>query len=115
MLRLHEKGGKQHAMPCHHNLERTCMNIVPARPRERSQTYSRGNQLTGNALGRRRICDDDSAARQSREPRLRLVWLAPLKNCGTLEKTAQMANHFARRWPTIDAPRRSRSTRLREF
>ena len=30
-VRLHEKGGKQHAMPCHTISKPTCMNILPAR------------------------------------------------------------------------------------
>ncbi len=56
-VRLHEKGGKQHAMPCHHNLETYLHEYVDGAGLASDpkallfQTYSRATgQLTGNPL-----------------------------------------------------------------
>jgi integrase len=56
-VRLHEKGGKQHAMPCHHNLEtylRTYIDGAGLAGDPKAllfQTYNRATgQLTGNPL-----------------------------------------------------------------
>ncbi|MGC1863738.1 MAG: hypothetical protein WA733_22105 [Methylocystis sp.] len=56
-MRLHEKGGKQHAMPCHHNLEAYLHEYIDGaglanHPKALLfQTYSRATgQLTGNPL-----------------------------------------------------------------
>ena len=56
-VRLHEKGGKQHAMPCHHNLEAYLHEYIDSAglvsdPKALLfQTYSRPtDQLTGNPL-----------------------------------------------------------------
>jgi hypothetical protein len=56
-VRLHEKGGKQHAMPCHHNLETYLHEYIDgvglaAEPKAYLfQTYSRATgQLTGAPL-----------------------------------------------------------------
>ena len=50
-VRLHEKGGKQHAMPCHHNLETYLLSPVQA-----SRTI------------RRRCCSRPTAARPASSP-----------------------------------------------
>jgi integrase len=56
-VRLHEKGGKQHAMPCHHNLETYLHEYIDGAGLANEpkallfQTYSRATgQLTGNPL-----------------------------------------------------------------
>jgi hypothetical protein len=56
-VRLHEKGGKQHAMPCHHNLETYLHAYIEGAELANDpkallfQTYSRTTgQLTGNPL-----------------------------------------------------------------
>jgi hypothetical protein len=56
-VRLHEKGGKQHAMPCHHNLETYLHEYIDGAGLANDpkamlfQTYSRATgQLTGNPL-----------------------------------------------------------------
>ena len=56
-VRLHEKGGKQHAMPCHHNLEAYLDEYIDGAGLATEpnallfQTYSRATgQLTGNPL-----------------------------------------------------------------
>jgi integrase len=56
-VRLHEKGGKQHAMPCHHNLETYLHEYLDAagladdQKAMLFQTYSRATgQLTGHPL-----------------------------------------------------------------
>jgi site-specific recombinase XerC len=56
-VRLHEKGGKQHSMPCHHNLEAYLHEYVDSAVLAKEpkaflfQTYSRATgHLTGNPL-----------------------------------------------------------------
>jgi integrase len=56
-VRLHEKGGKQHAMPCHHNLESYLHAYIDGAGLASDpkallfQTYNRSTgQLTGNPL-----------------------------------------------------------------
>ena len=55
-VRLHEKGGKQHAMPCHHNLESYLHGYIDGAGLASDpkallfQTYSRSlGRLTGDA------------------------------------------------------------------
>ena len=74
-VRLHEKGGKQHAMPCHHNLESYLHEYIDGAglagdPKALLfQTYSRATgQLTGNPLPQgERLCDDPEARQGSRD------------------------------------------------
>ena len=78
-VRLHEKGSKQHAMPCHHNLESYLHAYIggaglASDPKTLLfQTYSRATgQLTGNPLPHALllICgvtDSDEGWRSSRE------------------------------------------------
>src|SRR6266478_581863 len=109
-VRLREKGGKRHAMPCHHNLEEYFTTYLdgaglrgdPKGPRFR--TIGRGtSQLTRTVLpqanayamiGRRAagvgIATSDHSFRAT-------GITAYLKNGGTLEKAAAMANHASTR------------------
>jgi integrase len=112
-VRLQEKGGKPHAMPCHHNLEtylhayiEGCgLALDPKGPLFRTVGRRSGGQLTKTALpsdsayqmvGRR-------AAAAGIETRIgnhtfRATGItAYLKNGGTLEKAAAMANHASTR------------------
>ena len=107
-VRLHEKGGKQHAMPCHHNLESYLHAYIDgaglaADPKALLfQTYSRSTgQLTGNPLpqanawamvNRRRLRAGIETKIGNHTFRATGI-TAYLKNSGTLEKAAHMANH----------------------
>ena len=64
-VRLHEKGGKQHAMPCHHNLE-----ILFARIYRR-----RGARATI----RRRCCSRPTAARPASSPAIPCPRRTPMR------------------------------------
>ena len=91
-LRLHEKGGKQHAMPCHHNLESYLHEYIDGAGLATEpkailfQTYSRATgQLTGAPL--------------------------PQANAYAMIQRRETMPRHARRSFTTAAPRKSRSTR----
>ncbi len=111
-VRLHEKGGKQHAMPCHHNLESYLHAYIDGAglmsdPKALLfQTYSRATgQLTGNllpqanayAMIQRRAKAAGITTRVGNHTFRATGVTAYLKNGGTLEKAAQMANHTSTR------------------
>ena len=111
-LRLHEKGGKDHAMPCHHNLEQALHEYIdgtgivsdPKGPLFR--TIGRGTgQLTRTPLpqanayamiGRRARAAGIRTKIGNHSFRATGI-TAYLKNGGTLEKAAAMANHASTR------------------
>jgi site-specific recombinase XerD len=111
-VRLREKGGKQHAMPCHHRLEEYLIAYLdgaglradPKGPLFR--TIGRGTgQLTRTVLGQANAYAmiQRRAAAAGIETKLgnhsfRATGItAYLKNGGTLEKAAAMANHASTR------------------
>ena len=111
-VRLHEKGGKQHAMPCHHNLEAYLHEYIDgaglaSEPKALLfQTYSRATgQLTGNplpqanayAMIQRRAKAAGTTTRVGNHTFRATGVTAYLKNGGTLERAAQMANHASTR------------------
>ncbi|PZR93275.1 MAG: integrase [Hyphomicrobiales bacterium] len=111
-LRLQEKGGKQHAMPCHHNLETYLHEYIDGAGLANDpkailfQTYSRTtSQLTGNPLPQanayemiqRRAKSAGITTRVGNHTFRATGVTAYLKNGGTLEKAAQMANHASTR------------------
>jgi site-specific recombinase XerD len=111
-LRLQEKGGKQHAMPCHHNLEAYLHEYIDGAglatdPKAMLfQTYGRSSgQLTGNPLPQanayemiqRRAKSAGITTRVGNHTFRATGVTAYLKNGGTLEKAAQMANHASTR------------------
>jgi len=111
-VRLHEKGGKQHAMPCHHNLESYLHEYIDGaglatEPKALLfQSYSRATgQLTGNplpqanayAMIQRRAKSGGITTRVGNHTFRATGVTAYLKNGGTLEKAAQMANHASTR------------------
>jgi site-specific recombinase XerD len=111
-VRLHEKGGKQHAMPCHHNLETYLHEYLhgaglTSDPKAMLfQTYSRPtDRLTGNplpqanayAMIQRRAKSAAIVTRVGNHTFRATGVTAYLKNGGTLEKAAQMANHASTR------------------
>ncbi|WP_246767444.1 tyrosine-type recombinase/integrase [Rhizobium leguminosarum] len=107
-VRLHEKGGKQVELPCHHSLEAYLDEYIDAAglkdtPRAPLfQTIRRGaGRLSGNALPqanayamvqRRTIAAGITTAVCNHTFRATGI-TAYLKNGGTLEKAANMANH----------------------
>jgi site-specific recombinase XerD len=111
-VRLREKGGKPHAMPCHHNLEAYLTAYIDgAGIAEDSKgplfrTIGRGtDQLTSTplpqanayAMIRRRAAAAGIATKVGNHSFRATGITAYLKNGGTLEKAAQMANHASTR------------------
>ena len=111
-LRLHEKGGKEHKMPCHHNLEEYLTAYIdgcglrydPKGPLFRTMP-NRGGQITRTAMmqpdayrmiGRRAAAAGIGTKVGNHSFRATGI-TAYLKNSGTLEKAAAMANHASTR------------------
>jgi integrase len=111
-VRLHEKGGKQHAMPCYLNLHTYLHQYIEGAGLADDpkavlfQTYSRAtSQLTGNplpqanayAMIQRRAKSAGITTRVGNHTFRATGVTAYLKNGGTLERAAQMANHASTR------------------
>jgi site-specific recombinase XerD len=111
-VRLHEKGGKEHAMPCHHNLEQALSaylegNEVENTPKDPLfRTIGRGTgQLTRTSLPQanayamiQRRAEASGIKTKIGNHSFRATGItAYLKNGGTLEKAAAMANHASTR------------------
>ena len=111
-VRLHEKGGKQHAMPCHHNLESYFHAYIEGAGLARDpkallfQTYNRATgRLTGNplpqanayAMIQRRAKAAEITTKVGNHTFRATGVTAYLKNGGTFERAAQMANHATTR------------------
>jgi len=111
-VRLREKGGKRHAMPCHHNLEEYLTAYLdgaglrgdPKGPLFR--TIGRGTskltrtvlpQANAYAMIRRRAAAAGIATKLGNHSFRATGITAHLKNGGTLEKAAAMANHASTR------------------
>ncbi|WP_330085282.1 tyrosine-type recombinase/integrase [Methylocystis iwaonis] len=111
-VRLHEKGGKRHEMPCHHNLEAYLHAYLdgcgladdPKGPLFR--TIGRGTgeltlsplpQANAYAMIRRRAVAAGIATKIGNHSFRATGITAYLKNGGTLEKAASMANHASTR------------------
>lgn len=111
-VRLHEKGGKRHEMPCHHNLEtylhayleQSGVSTDPKAPL--FPTIGRGtSRLTLTALPRnnayhmvaRRAVAAGIMAKIGNHTFRATGITAYLKNGGVLEKAAHMANHASTR------------------
>ena len=107
-VRLHEKGGKRHEMPCHHNLETYLHAYIdgcgltsdPKGPLFR--TIGRGTdeltttplpQANAYAMIRRRAASAGIETKIGNHTFRATGITAYLKNGGTLEKAAAMANH----------------------
>jgi len=111
-VRLHEKGGKRHAMPCHHNLEDYLLAYVEGCGLEASrkaplfQTIARGTgRLSGRAMDQasawamvRRRARAAGVLTEVGNHSFRATGItAYLKNGGTIENAAAMANHTSTR------------------
>lgn len=111
-VRLHEKGGKRHEMPCHHNLEAYLHAYIegcglvgdPKGPLFR--TIGRGTgkltatplpQANAYAMIRRRAAVAEIKTKIGNHTFRATGITAYLKNGGTLEKAAAMANHASTR------------------
>jgi site-specific recombinase XerD len=118
-VRLHEKGGKQHAMPCHHNLESYLQEYIEGAGLANDpkallfQSCSRAGQLAGNplpqanayAMIQRRARAAGITSKIGNHTFRATGVTAYLKNGGTLEKAAQMANHASARTTQLYHPR----------
>jgi integrase/recombinase XerC len=111
-VRLHEKGGKRHEMPCHHNLETYLHAYVDGCKLESDpkgslfRTIGRGTdaltatplpQANAYAMIRRRAAVAEIATKIGNHTFRATGITAYLKNGGTLEKAAAMANHASTR------------------
>ena len=111
-VRLHEKGGKRHEMPCHHNLEEYLYAYIDgcgldgARRGPLFRTIARGTgQLSETPLAqanafqmvRRRAAAAGIATAIGNHSFRATGITAYLKNGGTLERAAVMANHASMR------------------
>ena len=111
-VRLHEKGGKRHEMPCHHNLEQYLHAYIDAagiagdakdplfRTIDRSsKTLSRRPlpQANAYAMVQRRAFAAGIATKIGNHTFRATGITAYLKNGGTLERAATMANHSSTR------------------
>jgi site-specific recombinase XerD len=111
-VRLREKGGKRHAMPCHHNLEEyltayldgTGLRNDPKGPLFRTIGRGTGNltrtvlpQANAYAMIRRRATAAGIDTKLGNHSFRATGITAYLKNGGTLEKAAAMANHASTR------------------
>jgi integrase len=112
-VRLREKGGKPHAMPCHHNLKTYLTAYIegaglaedPEGPLFRTIGRDKGRPLTRTPLPQanayamigRRAAAAGIATKLGNHSFRATGITAYLKNGGTLEKAAQMANHASTR------------------
>lgn len=111
-VRLHEKGGKRHEMPCHHSLEAYLHAYIDGcglgddRKGPLFRTIARGTgQLSATALPqanafqmvRRRAAAAGIGTAIGNHSFRATGITAYLKNGGTLEKAAAMANHASTR------------------
>jgi len=111
-VRLHEKGGKRHDMPCHHNLEawlhayldETGIGADIKGPLFRTIGSGTGKltatplpQQNAHAMIRRRAAAASIETKIGNHSFRATGITAYLKNGGTLEKAASMANHASTR------------------
>ena len=111
-VRLHEKGGKRHEMPCHHNLEEylaAYLDGCDLRSNHKGplfRTIARGTKRLSDTplpqanafqmVRRRAVAADIETAIGNHSFRATGI-TAYLKNGGTLERAATMANHASTR------------------
>ena len=111
-VRLHEKGGKRHEMPCHHNLEAYLHAYIDgcglaSDPKgalfrtigrgTSALTMTRLPQANAYAMIRRRAAAAGIKTKIGNHTFRATGITAYLKNGGTLEKAAAMANHASTR------------------
>jgi len=111
-VRLREKGGKRHEMPCHHNIETYLEAYIegaglaadPKGPlfrtigcKTKQLTRTPLPRVNAYAMVRRRAADAGIEAKIGNHSFRATGITAYLKNGGTLEKAASMANHASTR------------------
>ena len=110
-VRLREKGGKLHAMPCHHNLEAyltayiegACLAADPKGPlfrtigKTKKMTLTPLPQASAHAMVRKRAEAAGIKTMIGNHTFRATGITAYLKNGGTLEQAAHMANHSSTR------------------
>ncbi len=111
-VRLHEKGGKRHEMPCHHNLEEYLTAYIDGcglrddRKGPLFRTIARGTrrlsetplpQANAFQMVRRRAATAEIETAIGNHSFRATGITAYLKNGGTLERAATMANHASTR------------------
>lgn len=124
-VRLREKGGKRHEMPCHHNLEASLVAYLegtgigadPKGPLFRTLGRGTGRltrtplpQANAHAMIRRRTAAAGLATKVGNHSFRATGITAYLKNGGTLEKAAAMANHAGTRTTQLYDRRRDEMT-----
>lgn len=124
-IRLHEKGGKMHAMPCHHELEGWLAEYLAAGglDAEPRGWLFRSISRQGGRLSEHRLLHANAYAmvkrRASKAGLSRLISnhsfrasgiTAYLLNGGTLEQAAKMANHASTRTTQLYDRRQDRFT-----
>ena len=124
-VRLHEKGGKRHEMPCHHNLESYLEAYLdgsgirqdPKGPlfrtvgrNTRLLTRTPLPQANAYAMIRRRAAAAGIKTRIGNHTFRATGITAYLKNGGTLEQAAAMANHASTRTTQLYDRRRDEMT-----
>lgn len=124
-VRLHEKNGKVHTMPCHHNLERYLHEYLegsglqrepkaPLFPSMNRETRGLGartlTQSEAHAMIRRRAKRAGIETRLGNHSFRATGITAYLKNGGTLENAAAMANHSSTRTTQLYDRRREELT-----
>ena len=124
-VRLHEKGGKEHEMPCHHNLEAWLTAYIegcglqgdPKGPLFRTIQRGTGQlsdsplpQGNAHAMIRRRALAVGIETKIGNHTFRATGITAYLKNGGTLEKAAAMANHASTRTTQLYDRRRDEVT-----
>jgi site-specific recombinase XerD len=124
-VRLHEKGGKRHEMPCHHNLESYLETYLdgsgirqdPKGPLFRTigrdtrlLTRTPLPQANAYAMIRRRAAAAGIKTRIGNHTFRATGITAYLKNGGTLEQAAAMANHASTRTTQLYDRRRDELT-----
>jgi site-specific recombinase XerC len=124
-VRLREKGGKRHEMPCHHNLEEYLAAYLegaglrgdPQGPLFRTVGRGTGRltltpltQADAHAMVRRRAAAAGIETQAGNHSFRATGITAYLKNGGTLEKAAAMANHASTRTTQLYDRRRDEMT-----
>ncbi len=112
-VRLHEKGGKLHTLPCHHNLDHYLEEYIreasiasdPKGALFRTAVHRAGRELTQNAMYQqdayrmiqRRAAKADIRTKIGNHSLRATGITAYLKSGGRLEVAQQMANHESSR------------------
>ncbi len=108
-MRLHEKGGKDHDMPCHHNLEESKGPLFRTIPRRiRQMTRLPMPQPDAYRMIARRAAVAGIATKIGNRSFPATGITAYIKNGGVLKKAASMANHASTRTTQLYDRRRAR-------